>query len=247
MDYQQNTSPDYSRYTIAELEDVLANIDREKYAQRYADAKAMLEQKLRESPNVSETEQANEDDLLEKPKWSETHIATRIAIAALLLLIFTSFPFMLSEFMTAQSWLKQTSIWIWALSAALGALWITALIKDEKFGRYLTRNWRGKLTAMFMPIVFLMFSFITIDNSIPLFLHNLNTPQQVSNTMQYRKVGSSKHCRYKVEIVETKELESGKLCMSESMRNSLPENGQIIVTGTRSQFGMVVKSFKPLR
>ena len=149
--------------------------------------------------------------------------------------------------MTAQSWLEQTSIWIWALSAALGALWITALIKDEKFGRYLTRNWRGKFAAVFMPIIFLMFSFITIDNTLPLFLHNLNKPQVVSNTMQYRKVSSSKHCRYKVKIVATKELDSGKLCMSESMRNSLPESGEIIVTGTRSEFGMLVKGFKPLR
>ena len=247
MEHKHNSSPDYSRYTIAELEDVLANIDREKYAQRYAGAKAMLEQKLQQSPNTAEPEQVDEDDLTEKPKWSETHITTRIVVAALLLLIFTSFPFMLSEFMTAQSWLKQTSIWIWGLSAALGALWIKALIKDEKFGRYLTRNWRGKLTAMFMPILFLIFSFITIDNSIPLFLHNLNAPQLVSNTMQYRKVSSSKHCRYKVEIVETKELENGKLCMSESMRNSLPETGEITVIGTHSQFGMVVKSFKPLR
>ena len=246
MDHQQNTSPDYSRYTLAELEDVLANIDRDKYAQRYADAKAMLEQKLQESPIVSETEQADEEATLQPVKWSEMHATTRIVLAALLVLLFTSLPFMISEFMTAQSWLKQTSIWIWGLSAGLGALWIKALIKDEKFGRYLTRNWRGKLTAMFMPILFLIFSFITIDNSIPLFLHNLNAPQVVSNTMQYRKVSSSKHCRYKVEIVETKELESGKLCMSESMRNSLPESGKITVIGTRSQFGMVVKGFKPI-
>jgi len=247
MEHKQSTSPDYARYTIAELEDVLANIDRNKYAQRYADAKAMLEQKLRESPNTAEPEQVDEDDLAQKPKWSETHITTRISIAALLLLIFTSVPFVISEFMTAQSWLEQTSIWIWALSAALGALWITSLIKDEKFGRYLTRNWRGKLTAAFMPLLFTAFSFITIDNTLPLFLHNLNKPQVVSNTMQYRKVSSSKHCHHKVEIVETKELQRGKLCMSESMRNSLPESGQITVIGTRSQFGMLVKGFKPLR
>ena len=246
MEHKQNSSPDYSRYTIAELEDVLANIDREKYAQRYADAKAMLEQKLQESPIVSETEQADEEATLQPVKWSEMHATTCIVLAAFLVLLFTSLPLMISEFMTAQSWLKQTSIWIWGVSAALGALWITALVKDEKFGRYLTRNWRGKLTAMFMPILFLIFSFITIDNTIPLFLHNLNAPQVVSNTMQYRKVSSSKHCRYKVEIVETKEFESGKLCMSESMRNSLPESGEIIVIGTRSQFGMVVKSFKPI-
>uniref|UniRef100_A0A486XPQ9 Uncharacterized protein n=1 Tax=Rheinheimera sp. BAL341 TaxID=1708203 RepID=A0A486XPQ9_9GAMM len=246
MDNQQNTPFDYSRYTIAELEDVLANIDRDKYAQRYADAKAMLETRLKNRQLNSASNLAHLNEPI-KPKWSEMHVVTRIMSVAFLFLIFAVIPTMFSEFMAAKSWLAHTNIWIWALGGVLSVLWFTSLIKDENFARYLTRNMSGKFAAVLMPFLFLMFSFMTIDITTPLFLHKLSEPKEVIYVMQYHKESGSKHCRYKVEIVETKELQRGKLCMSESMRNSLPESGQILVTGTRSQFGMVVKGFKPLR
>lgn len=246
MENKEHTSPDYSRYTIEELEDVLANIDRVKYAQRFADAEAMLAQKLRESPITSETEQADKEAAQQPVKWSEMHFATRFTLAALLVLLFTSMPFLLAEFMTAKNWLENTGVWIWVISSGLGALWILAMIKDEKFARALSGNWSGKLALMFMPLLFLACCFITIDNTIPLVLHNLNAPKQVSYTMQYRKASSSKYCSHKVEIVETKDLDRGQLCMSASMRNSLPETGDIVVIGTRSKFGLVVKGFKPI-
>lgn len=246
MENKVSTSPDYSRYTIEELEDVLANIDRVKYAQRFADAEAMLAQKLRESPITSETEQADKEAAQQPVKWSERHILTRTVGVALFVVIFSAVPGFFIEFMTAKSWLQQTSVWIWCMGGGLGALWILALVKDEKLAKSLLINLRGKFAVIIMPIVFLMFSFITIDNTIPWLLHNLNAPQQVSYTMQYRKASSSKYCSHKVEIVETKDLDRGQLCMSASMRNSLPETGDIVVIGTRSQFGLVVKGFKPI-
>lgn len=246
MENKEHTSPDYSRYTIEELEDVLANIDRVKYAQRFADAKAMLAQKLRESPIISETEQADKEAAQQPVKWSERHILTRTVGGALFVVIFSAVPGFFIEFMAAKSWLQQTNFWIWGTGSCLGTLWVLALIKDEKFAKSLLINLRGKFAVMIMPVIFLMFSFITIDNTIPLVLHNLIAPQPVRYTMQYRKASSSKHCSHKVEIVETKDLDRGQLCMSASMRNSLPETGDIIVIGTRSQFGLVVKGFKPI-
>jgi len=79
-----NTPPDYSRYTIEELEDVLANVDRVKYAMRYAEAKAMLEQKLTERPIQPASELTYQDVAVAKPSWSEMHAITRIVIVVFL-------------------------------------------------------------------------------------------------------------------------------------------------------------------
>lgn len=174
MDTIQKTTPNYARYTIAELEDVLVNIDRVKYAQRYEDAKAMLAKKLQERPSRSETEQAVEEAALPPVKWSEMHKVTRIVLVALLVQIFTSVPFVLIEFMAAKDWLQHTSAWYWSLTGLFSVLWFTSLIKDKKFSRHLVRNWSGKMAAAVMPLLFLMFSYITMDNTIPLILHNLN-------------------------------------------------------------------------
>ena len=43
-----NRSPDYSQYTIEELEDVLAHIDQAQFPNRYADAKTILANKRAE-------------------------------------------------------------------------------------------------------------------------------------------------------------------------------------------------------
>lgn len=245
MENKEHTSPDYSRYTIEELEDVLANIDRVKYAQRFADAKAMLDRRLKNRQLNSANNLAHLNEPA-KPKWSEMHVATRILSVSFFSLTFTVIPMMFIEFMAAKSWLEHTNIWIWSLAGVLTLVWFTAMIKDEKFARYLTRNMTGKFAVVLMPILFLMFSFMTIDITTPLLLHKLSEPKEVIYAMQYRKDSGSKHCRYKVEIVETKELQRGKLCMSESTRNSLPETGDIVVIGTRSQFGLIVKGFKPI-
>lgn len=43
----EDDSPDYSQYTIAELEDVLLWIDQEKWPERYVEAKTILAKKLK--------------------------------------------------------------------------------------------------------------------------------------------------------------------------------------------------------
>lgn len=153
MDNQQNNSPDYSRYTIAELEDVLANIDRDKYAQRYADAKAMLDTRLKNRQLNSASNLAHLNEPI-KPKWSEIHVVTRIMSVAFFSLTFAVVPTMFSKFMAAKSWLEHTNIWIWALGGVLTVLWFTSLIKDENFAKYLTRNMAGKFAAVLMPFLF---------------------------------------------------------------------------------------------
>ena len=125
MDTIQKTTPNYSRYTIAELEDVLVKIDRVKYAQRYEDAKAMLAQKRLEGPSTPEAKPADEEAFLPPVTWSEMHKVTRLVLVALLVQIFTSLPFVFTEFMTAKNWLQHTGVWLWVLAGLFSVLWFT--------------------------------------------------------------------------------------------------------------------------
>ena len=245
MENKENTSPDYSRYTIAELEDVLANIDREKYAQRYADAQAMLA-KRRDSLQANPQSDAVAVNSPMNPSWSEMHSTTRVIMAVFLLLVCTLIPTAFVEFIAAKTWLEHTNIWIWGMSLVLGVVWVISLIKDEKFIAYLARNVSGKIAAISMPFLFLLLNFILIDKTMPLVLHVLSAQQQGGFIMQYRKVSKSRRCPHKVAILETEDLEQGRLCMAESVRNSLAETGSIVVTGSRSQFGMVIDGFIPM-
>ncbi|WJG10696.1 hypothetical protein [Aliiglaciecola sp. LCG003] len=239
-----NNSPDYSRCTIEELEDVLVNIDLAQYPERHLAAKAMISKKLKEQKIAPKSRYDQVSASASKPKWSEQLLMTRIIIGSFLFMTFSALPAMFYEFMTTKSWTAYSSGVIWMLASILVVMWFTCLKKDSKLMRRLGTNWRGKLAVVVMPFLFLLMSWLFINKSLPLYLHMVSVQQEVRYDMDYRKRSGRKHCRHRVEIIETDELADGDLCLTESQRNSLSEKGKITVVGTRSQFGMVINGFK---
>ena len=237
-------SPDFSRYSLAELADVLANIDQTQYPERYAQAKALYEQKLQEQAQFEPPD--NDKQLAEplpKPKWSEQLLITRIVIGAFMLMTITAFPTMYIEFMTAKNWSETTGGLVWLVSVVMIIMWFVCLTNDLKLSQRLTNKWRGKLAIVIMPFLFLMMSWIFIERALPLGLHMIAPKKDVQIEVDYRKRSGRKHCRQRIEIIETNTLENSDLCLSESQRNSLPEQGKITVTGTRSWFGLKIDGF----
>ncbi|RUO65415.1 hypothetical protein SAMN06297229_1182 [Pseudidiomarina planktonica] len=236
-------SPDYSQYTIAELEDVLVWIDQEKWPERYLEAKAMLAKKIKERAAKTNSEGDQVLPPPPKPKWSEQLLITRILSGSLMVMAFSVIPTLFYKFMVAKSWTANTMGVIWVLAFILAITWYLCLKKDTKFMRYLEATWRGQLAIVTMPFLYLMFSWMFIDKSLPLALHMVLAKQEVRYEMDYEKGSRRKYCSQRLEIIETDELEYGELCTTESNRNSLPESGKITVVGTRSQFGMLIDGF----
>ena len=240
-----NNAPDYSRYTIEELEDVLANIDQTQFPERYLEAKAMLSKKLKEQTIEPNSEHGQASAPQSKPKWSEQLLMTRIVMWSFSVMTFSVVPTMFYEFMTTKSWTANTTGLVWMLASILVIMWFACLKKDSKLTQRLGEHWRGRLAVVVMPFWLMAISLWVIDKSLPLYLHMISAQQEVRYDMDYRKRSGKKHCRQRVEIIETDELKKGILCMTASQRNSLPEKGKIIVVGTRSQFGMVIDGFNP--
>lgn len=238
-----NNSPDYSLYTIEELEDVLDNIDKAQFPERYIEAKAMLCEKTKEQAREPNSDNAQALPPLPKIKWSDQLLITRIVMGSLMFMIFSSLPAMFHEFITAKSWTENTTVLIWMLASIFVIMWFVCLIKDLKFTERLVETWGGKLAIVIIPCLFMMTSWLFIDKSLPLSLHMISVQQEVRYEMDYRKRNGRKYCRQRLEIIETNELEDGDLCMTESQRDSLPESGKIDVVGIRSQYGMVIHGF----
>jgi hypothetical protein len=239
-----NNSPDYSRYTIEELEDVLANIDQAQFPERYVEAKTILSKKLKENTIEPNRDYVQASVTPSKPKWSEQLFMTRIVMGSFLVMTFSVVPTMFYEFMTTKSWTANTRGLIWMLALILVIMWFACLKNDSKLMQRLGDNWRGKLAVVVMPLLFMMMSWPFIDKSLPLYLHMVSVQQEVRYDMDYRKRSGRKYCRQRLNIIETDELEDGDLCITESQRNSLPEKGKIKVVGTRSQFGMLIDGIK---
>ncbi|MEX1222249.1 MAG: hypothetical protein WEA82_09070 [Idiomarina sp.] len=236
-------SPNYSEYTIDELEDVLIWIDQEKWPERYIQAKAILARKIKERVAEPNSEGDQVSPLPPKPKWSEQLLITRIVMGSFMLILFSGVAALFSGFMAAKNWTANTTGAILGLAFIWAMMWFLSLKKDSRLMQRLERSWGGQIAMVFMPLFFLMFSWLFIDKSLPLGLHWLSAQQEMRYEMDYQKGPGRKYCRQQVEIIETDELEYGDLCMSERQRNSLPEQGRITVVGTRSQFGLLVDGF----
>ena len=94
--------------------------------------------------------------------------------------------------------------------------------------------------------LFMVLTWQFIDQSLPLALHLMAEQQEVRDVMSYEKKNGRKHGRQRLELIETPELESSDLCLTEHQRNSLAETGELTVIGTRSRFGMVLEDVKVL-
>ncbi|MFT2092528.1 hypothetical protein [Paraglaciecola sp. 2405UD69-4] len=243
MESKNNNSPDYSQYSIAELEDVLAHIDQVKYPERYTDAKASLADKLEKRKALSASDEDKPLILPPKPKWAELHLMTRVMVVIFTGLSIAILPTMFTEFMTSKSWAKYSSWPTWIMACLLVTGWFVSLQVDAKYRQNLVASNRGKLGVVVMPIVLIAFNWLFIEKALPSYLHSLSAQKEVQYYMNYRKQSGEKFCRYRLKVLESDDFESGNLCISESQLNSLPEAGEIHITGSRSQFGIVVNSF----
>lgn len=238
-----NQAPDYSQYTIEELEDVVASVNQAQYPERYTAALAMLEEKKQQRGNV---EGEHEEAFLEpeeKPKWSEQLLITQILMGTFFAMVGLTVPAMFYEFMTAKWWADSTSGLIWFIGLAMTVMWFVCLAKDPKLHQRLGHNYKGKLSIGLMPFIFFMMTWISISRGLPIGLHLISAQTDVQEYMDFRKRGGKKHCRNRLEIMETDELQDGNLCMTGTQREHFPERGKVMVLGSRSDYGLMLEGF----
>ena len=211
-----NNFPDYSNYSIDELKDVLSVIDKENYPERFEAATSTLQEKLQEQPKSAEQTVQTVKEEPTHLKWSERHISSKLASGLLLLLVATTIPTFAFEFMVAKSWTENTSFIYWLITLAVCGLWFVALNHDKQYSKKLESTWRGKLSIVAMPFIYMVLILGFVDQTMPLALHKVSSQNKVQLEMAYEKKRGSKMCSYRIELSETKELESTDLCVSES-------------------------------
>jgi hypothetical protein len=232
-------SPDYSQYSIEELEEVLDNIDKGRFPERYKDAKAILERKQAEQPDNSETEQQQ----LAPRKWSEQPLLSRIVYIAFFVLCFSAFSSMFTEMMVAKRWSENTVEVTWVVVVILGLAWPICIVRDNELTQRLSGTAKGILAIFIMPFLFMLFAWVMVRQTLPLGLHYLSPKHEIRQSVRYQKMNGRKHCSQRLKILETAQWEEGDLCITQSQRDSLPEKGEIIVLGKRSHFGMIIDRF----
>jgi len=235
-----NEGPDYAGYSLEELEDVLTNIDKARFPERYAKAKALYEKKRTAPSNELESTLTTS---IEKPKWSELHALTRTALVAFLVSLGGSIVGLSSDFMASKSWTANTGIPIWLAGLSMVALWFMVLANDHKFSQHLQNSARGKITIVVIPIAFFIFTFSFIDIGIPRGLHLVASKVDANELINYEKTDGTKSCHHRIKLVENRELESAYLCLSSAQRDRLPKKGQVLIYGKRSAFGLSIERF----
>lgn len=239
MGNTSNNFPEYSKYTIEELKEVLAHMDKVAYPERYEAATIALQEKLQEQPKSPEQTVKEEPAHL---KWSERHISSKLASGLLLFLVATTMPTFAFEFMVAKNWTENTSFIFWLITLAVCALWFVALNHDKQYSKKLESTWRGKLSIVAMPFIYMVLILGFVDQTIPLALHKVSSQNKVQLEMAYEKKRGRKFCRYKIELLETKELEEVDLCLRQSQLERLPEKGKIRIKGWQSSFGLAIEN-----
>ncbi|WP_421131767.1 hypothetical protein [Alteromonas sp. A079] len=242
MQNNHNNSPDYSQYTIEELKDVIAHIDKAQFPERFDAANMALSEKLKTKPQQPRDDEER-NAVIPPLKWSEQHVATRVIMILFFAMLILGLVGMFCDFMVAKRWSSNSVGLFGLLSISLIVLWFTCLTLDEKFSKRLTLDWRGKLSLIVMPLLFLMLSWIFVDKTLPFGLHKLAEQQNVRVDMDYKKRNGRKHCRHRIKIIETRELEDIDLCLTKEELNRLPDRGKLSVLGTQSRFGLHVDEF----
>ncbi|WP_032096701.1 MULTISPECIES: hypothetical protein [unclassified Alteromonas] len=239
-----DNKPNYALYTVEELEDVVANVDKARFPERYKAAQAALSEKRLLQPKQH---QAVDDDEVSsshtRVKWSEQLLITRVMFISFITLLLAVIIPMFSEFMVAKSWTENTGAFFWLMSLTLITLWFLSLGMDKTLSQRLTKDWRGKLAISVMPLVFLAFSLVFVDQSVPLSLHSILSEDSVNQSMAFKKIDGKKRCRHRIEIIETREFEDTYLCLSKHELDKLPEKGYVTIVGSRSQFGLLIDRF----
>ena len=83
-----DNTPNYALYTVEELEDVIANVDKARFPERYKAAQSALSEKGLSQPKQ---DQAVDDDEVSsshtRVKWSEQLLKTRVMVISIITLL----------------------------------------------------------------------------------------------------------------------------------------------------------------
>ena len=236
-----DSTPDYSRYSQSELEDVLAHIDRANFPERYQLASEMLAQsKAANVPEASTVAPPAEQNA--KPKWSENHITTKLFWVLLCTSPVVNVPLWLADFIGARHVIKFNGIGV-GLGIGLAILLFVSLIYDEKLLPRLMDGWRGKLAIVTLPLVCLVMGAITGD-SLRLLLHTFAEQQSTQLVFEYEKIRGRKHCRHRIRLLANERFEKGELCLSKATLNRMPEQGRVNVFGSVSEYGLMIDRYR---
>ena len=238
--------PDYSRYSVEDLEDVLENIDQRAYPDRYAAAQAALAQK-KSSAEMHKGEQVEGEDTdkpLVKPKWSERHVITRCCDIVILVLFLGPIMTLFTDFSVANRWLDSSSWAIYTLTLLVGWLWYTSLYVDKLQLQQLNSSVRGKISIVTMPLLGALFSLFLVDDTLPYVLHSISASHVAEHKVKYRKGDAAKHCRYKVLLEDTKTLSHDRLCLAAEEFKRLPRKGTLVLKGAESAYGFNIESYQ---
>ena len=180
-------SPDYSQYSIEDLEEVLETIDRVLFPDRYEEAKAILARKLAEQPDNSEAEQQQ----LPSRKWSEQPLFTKIVYSAFFAMCFSVVPTILTEIMVAKAWSENTVEITWIVVLIFGLAWPACIVTDKELTQRLRSTARGTLAIFTMPFVFMLFAWLMVRQTLPLSLHYLSPKHEIRQSMSYQKTNGT--------------------------------------------------------
>ena len=243
MTFAGDATPDYESYTITELEEVIAVIDKNAFPERFALASAVLTEKRKAQGN---SDSADTDEPAEpRLRWTEKHLTSRIFdVVFCIILLSTSLAFYLRNFVVTRWWNEISSIPFLLTTATMLALFFTSLSLDKKLKRQLMSSNKGKFSLAFIPFLLLLLAWSFSEFALPHALHNLVSNQEVQYSMYFQKASGRKRCRNRVKLIETKVLDDGELCLSSSLYDSLPETGKVTVSGKQSNFGLSIERFK---
>lgn len=243
--------PNYQYYSLKELEDVLQNIDKHQYPERYVAAQAAFEVKkassaLKEEKRVRDSNNSSNctDGHFEKSKWSKLHVVARYNIALLIVLFVGLFVPLSADFSTVKTWVDNSGWFIVLLSLVVTCLWYASIAVDEAFRFKLNDDIRGKITIFLMPFFGIMLSWNAIDNALPYMLHALSSSEETEHAVLFSKGSATKHCKFNLQLEDTQTHSHSRLCVNKSVFNRLSKKGTVVLKGNESAFGFTIESYR---
>ena len=244
MNIATTEQPDYAAYSIEELEDVLENIDKEAFPERYQAAKKQLASKRAMLPSEDDTDSVHQDEHFTRPKWSELHLITRISNVTFLILIGAMFITVFTDFLVINAWLDNSTWAILLLIVVYSALFYFSIYIDKRHAQFVTKDFRGKITVFGMPFLVFFLSLSFVDTALPYTLHLASDKQEVERKIAYKKGSGSKHCRHSLLLQESETFSDGRLCLSQDEHKRLPNKGWVYVEGHESGFGFEIEEYR---
>lgn len=243
--------PNYQYYSLKELEDVLQNIDKHQYPERYVAAQAAFELKKASSELKEEKRDRGSNDSsnrtdshFEKSKWSQLHAIARYNIALLIVLFVGLFVPLFADFSVVKTWVDNSGWFIALLSLLVAYLWYASIAVDKTFRFKLNDDIRGKITIFLMPFFGIILSWNAIDNALPYTLHTLSSSQEAKYTVLFSKGSATKHCKFNLQLEDTQIHSHGQLCVNKNVFNRLSKKGTVVLKGNESAFGFTIESYR---